>query len=114
MLPRSKASSVLGIILEFISASNTTLSVLSSPSVTVPEEPAFMLTIPWTVRLPPISTLVSTFKLPASLLVDELSYASIFGVLTLIVSAESNLASCSCNASPIVGLLPAKVDLPLV
>ena len=59
--PRSYVSSVLGIMLEFTSAPNTTLSAAESPSVRVPP---LKVVVPVTVRLPPTSKLPSMSALP--------------------------------------------------
>ena len=53
-------SSVLGIILEFTSAPNTTLSEAASPKVSVPP---LNVVVPVTVRLPSTSTLPANVAL---------------------------------------------------
>ena len=70
-LPKSYASSVLGIIELFTSAPNTTLSEAESPSVNVPP---LNVVVPVTVRLPPTATLpvVVILSINASLKYKEL------------------------------------------
>jgi hypothetical protein len=59
--PKSKVSSVLGIIELFTSAPNTTLSPASAPRVRVPP---LNVVVPVTVALPPTVKLPPTSKLP--------------------------------------------------
>ena len=67
-LPRSNALSVLGIILEFTSAPNTTLSEAASPKVSVPP---LNVVVPVTTKLPPTSKLpeISTAPLMSTVVV---------------------------------------------
>ena len=68
---------------ELTSALNTTLSVLVSPSVTDPAEPALKLTTPSTVSVPLTCALPRTYK------------SNVFNCVSLI---ESNLESISAMA----------------
>ena len=97
-----------------MSAENTTLSVLASPRVTDPFEPAFMLTTPSTVRVPstckspPMSTLLWTSKPPFIVLVALESLMCNLAELISVSLIESSLVSNSFIA---VDTVPAVVPI---